>query len=135
MSIITNILKPVDIEEEIRLALTDYMTVFCRPLPEKFQTPCLLVVATGGTSNNKVDTFTVSLDARSESNAEAYDLLAKALGILEQQARNQTGALRNVIINGLARWGTDPVRPDLNLCTATVLVTAHREEYTVPEES
>ena len=70
-----NILKPVDIEEEIRLALTDYMTVFCRPLPEKFQTPCLLVVATGGTSNNKVDTFTVSLDARSKSNAEAYDLL------------------------------------------------------------
>jgi len=130
-----NILKPVDIEEEVRLALSDYMTAYCRPLPEKFQTPCVLVTATGGTSNNKVDTFIVTLDSRSKSNAEAYDLLAKALGILEKQAQNQVGALRHVILNSLARWGTDPVRPDINLCTATVLVTAHREEYTVPEES
>ena len=52
-----------------------------------------------------------------------------ALGLLEAQASNQFGALRNVSINSLARWGNDPARPDLKLCTLTVLVTAHRESF------
>lgn len=122
-----NILKPIDIEEEIRLALKDYFTVYCRPLPKNFPLPCLLVTATGGTTSNNVDTFTVTLDARAETDAEAYDLITTALGALETQAKNQVGNLRHAIINGLASWGSDPVRPDLKLCTATVLVTCHRE--------
>lgn len=130
-----NILKPVDIEEEIRLALKDYLTAYVRPLPKNYALPNVLITATGGTTSNQVDTFTVTLDARAETDAEAYDLLTTALGVLEEQARTQPGALRNAIINSLARWGTDPVRPDLKLCTATVLVTAHRAPSSVTQES
>ena len=128
-----NILKPVDIEEQIRLALESYLTVYCRPLPASFSTPCILVTAAGGSSRDQVDTFTVSIDARAETDAEAYDTLATAIGILEEQANQQAGALRNATINSLARWGNNPVRPDLKLCTATMIVTAHREAVNVPQ--
>lgn len=128
-----NILKPVDIEEQIRLALENYLTVYCQPLPASFSTPCILVTAAGGSSRDQVDTFTVSIDARAETDAEAYDTLATAIGILEEQANQQAGALRNATINSLARWGNDPVRPDLKLCTATMIVTAHREAVNVPQ--
>lgn len=130
-----NILRPVDIEEEARLALKDYFPTYVRPLPANYTLPCLLLTATGGTSNNEVDTFMLTLDARAETDAEAYELITTALGALENQGKNQFGALRNVILNSLARWGTDPVRPDLKLCTATVLVTCHREAYEISEES
>lgn len=128
-----NILRPVDIENEIRLALTNYFQVYCRPLPENYVLPNVLVSCTGGTTRNEVDTFTVVLDARAETDASAYALLSDALGVLAEQANRQVGALRNVSINSLARWGSDPVRPDLKLCTATVLVVAHREAATISE--
>lgn len=130
-----NILRPIDIEDEARQALSDYFTVYNRPLPANYTLPCLLITATGGTSNNEVDTFTLTLDARAETDAEAYELLTTALGTLEEQAKNNVGALRHLVINSLARWGSDPVRPDLKLCTATVLVTCHREAYEIPEQS
>ena len=130
-----NILRPVDIEDVVRLALTDYLNVFCRPLPEKFLTPCLLVSATGGTSKDTIDSFNVSLSARAETDAESYEYLRTAIGILEEQARRQVGALRSVNINSIGQWGTDPVRPDLKLSTATVIVTAHRETFEIKEES
>lgn len=120
------ILKPIDIEDEARLALADYMTAYCRPLPSDYALPCILVSATGGSSDDTIDTFTLSIDSRAETDAEAYDYLTDALGVLEAQAEKQTGALRHIMINSLARWGVDPVRPDLKLCTATVLVTVHR---------
>ena len=130
-----NILRPVDIEDEIRLALTYYLSVYVRPLPEKFLTPCLLVSATGGTSKDTIDSFNVSLSARAETDAESYEYLRTAIGILEEQARQQVGALRSVNINSIGQWGTDPVRPDLKLSTATVIVTAHRETFEIKEES
>ena len=130
-----NILRPVDIEDEIRQAMTDYLTVYVRPLPENFVTPSILVTATGGSSENEIDTFTVVLDARAETDAAAYELIRTAQGLLEHQAATQVGALRHVSINSLARWGNDPVRPDLKLCTLTVLVTAHKESFTIEEES
>ena len=128
-----NILKPVDIENEVRLALADYFETYCPPLPERYGLPNLLIRCTGGTTRNTVDTFTVVLDARAETDASAYDLLSSALGVLEEQANRQVGALRNVMINSLARWGSDPARPDLKLCTATVLVVAHREAAEIQE--
>ena len=130
-----NILKPVDIEEQVRLALADYLTAYVRPLPASYSLPCVLITAAGGSSRDQVDTFTVSIDARAETDGGAYDTLTTALGILEEQGNQQAGALRNVTINSLARWGNDPVRPDLKLCTATVLITAHRDAVTVPEDS
>jgi len=130
-----NILRPYDIEEQIRTALSGYFTVYARPLPKTYPLPCLLITAVGGRTSDTIDTFTVTLDARAETDAEAYELISNALGVLEAQASSQVGALRNVIINSLARWGSDPVRPDLKLCTATVLVTAHREAHEITEES
>ena len=130
-----NILKPVDIENEIRLALKDYLTAYVRPLPKTYTLPNVLITATGGRSTDTIDTFTVSLDARAETDADAFDTLGTALGVLEKQAQNQIGALRHVTINSLARWGADPVRPDLKLCTATVLVTVHREACEITNNS
>ena len=128
-----NILRPVDIENEARKALMDYMTVYCRPLPENYSLPCILVSATGGSSDNTIDTFTLRLDSRAETAEDAYEYLATALGLLEAQADAHTGALRHVITNSLASWGSDPVRPDLKLCTATLLVTAHRESFEISD--
>lgn len=127
-----NILKPVDIEDEIRLSLKDYVKVYCRPLPETYELPNVLISATGGSSKDTIDTFTVSLDTRAETEAEAYNVMSTVIGLLQQQGANQVGALRNVSLNSLARWGSDPVRPDLKLCTATVIVTAHRQSQTIP---
>lgn len=127
------ILRPTDIEDEIRRALADYMTVYVRPLPAKFTTPCILVTATGGSSTNEIDSFNVTLDARATTDEESYSLIRTAQGILEAQGSNQFGAIRNVSINSLARWGSDPVRPDLKLSTLTVVVTAHREEIAISE--
>lgn len=126
-----NILRPVDIEDEIRRALADYMAAYVRPLPADFTTPCILVTATGGSSENTVDTFAVVLDARAETDEAAFSLLRTALGIVEAQACAQFGALRNVSINNLTRWGNDPARPDLKLCTATITVVAHREKIQI----
>lgn len=130
-----DIMRPCDIEDEIRKALTGYLTVYVRPLPENFQTPSILVTATGGNSQKTIDTFMVDLDSRAETDVEADELLRNALGILEAQTANQFGALRNITINSLANWGSDPVRPDLKLRTMSVLVTAHRESLTISSSS
>lgn len=127
-----NILKPTDIENEIRLALKDYITVYVRPLPKGFILPSVLITATGGNSADTIDAFTVVIDARAETDEAAVDLINTAVGLLEAQAANQVGALRSVKINSLARWGNDPARPDLKLCTATLVVRAHREAVTIP---
>lgn len=129
------ILRPIDIEDEIRRALESYLTVYVRPLPANFSIPCILVTATGGQSSNTIDTFQVTLDSRAKTDEEAFSLIRTAQGLLESQSCSQFGALRNVTVNSLARWGSDPARPDLKLCTLTVLVTTHREEFEIPEES
>lgn len=126
-----NILRPIDIEDEIRLALNDHFTTYVRPLPEKYTLPNLLITATGGTSKDTIDTFIVTIDARGETDASAYITLSNALGVLEKKANMQSGNLRNVAINSLTRWGNDPVRPDLKLCTGTVVVTCHRESFDI----
>lgn len=128
-----NILRPVDIEEEIRKALNGYFATYVRPLPAKYTLPNLLIAATGGSTSNTVDTFTVTLQARATEDADALETLRTALGVLEYQAGAQVGALRNVVINSLASWGNDPARPDLKLCSATVLVTAHRESFEISD--
>ena len=126
-----NILRPTDIEDEIRKALKDTFTVYVRPLPKDFSVPSLLITATGGTTAQTVDNFTVTIDARAETDAEADELIRNAIGVLEYQARQQVGALRFVELNALANWRTDLVRPDLKMRTATARVLAHREEITI----
>ena len=127
------ILKQVDIEDEIRLALTDYFEAYCRPLPETYGLPNVLIEQTGGGSDNQIDTFQVKLSVRAETAADASDVMRDVLGVLQVRVNEQFGALRYMSLNSLASWGNDPVRPDLKLCTAMVLVTAHREPFTIPE--
>ena len=128
-----NILRPVDIENEVRLALNDYFEVYCRPLPKTYNLPNILVEQTGGSTSDTVDTFQVKLSVRAKTDGDAIDTLRTALGVLEAQTEEQVGALRHMSLNSLASWGSDPVRPDLKLCTATILVIAHRELFEIDE--
>ena len=125
--------KSIDIEDEIRKALTDLLTVYVRPLPKDFVTPSILVELLGGTSTNLVDTFTVRLSSRAEEESDALELLRTALGVLEYQTKNQFGLLRFSTEQALMNWGNDPVRPDLCLCQATVQVVAHKEQVEIEE--
>ena len=130
-----NILQPIDVEEEARVALKDYVTAYVRPLPENYTLPCVLITATGGSTKDTIDTPVLTLSARGKTDAEALNTLQTALGVLEAQAEAQTGNLRHVTINSLAQWGTDPVRKDVKLCTATVLVTCHRAPKTIQSKT
>ena len=127
------IYKSIDIEDEIRMALTDYLTVYVRPLPADFTTPSILVEMLGGTSANLVDTFTVRLSSRAEEESDALELLRTALGVLDNKARFQFGKLRFETEQNLSNWGKDPIRPDLCLCQATVQVVAHKEQVEIEE--
>lgn len=127
-----NILIPIDIEDEVRQALSPYFAnVVAGDLPPNFPTPILRVRQTGGGTANTIDNFNVSIDARAETDVGALDLIRKAQGVLEAQCKAQFGSLRHVVINSLAQWGSDPVRPDLKLCTLTCTVTAHRESLNI----
>ena len=128
-----NILKSVDIEEEIRVAIKDYVKTYVRPLPEGFKTPSVLVELMGGTSDNTIDSFLVRLSARAKSDAEALDTLRTALGVLDAQTKSQAGELRFSVENNLMSWGNDAVRPDLCLATATVSVVAHKQIVEIDE--
>lgn len=125
-----NILINIDIENAIRLALKDYFTIYCLPLPEKFKTPSLLVQRVGGTEDNKIDTFSVTLDARAKTEKEADELLRMAIGTLKEIAKMQTTEIRAVTVNASGSWGKDPVRPDLAMCTARLEVVAHQTKTT-----
>lgn len=123
-----NILIPIDIEDECRLALKPYFpNVDAGDLSDDFKVPHLRVRMTGGGTADTIDKFNITLDARANTDAEANDLIRKAQGVLEYQCKAQFGALRHIDINSLASWGSDPVRPDLKLCTLTATITAHRE--------
>ena len=118
--------KAVDIENEIRLALDDYFEAYCRPLPETYGLPNVLVEQTGGTTSNTIDSFQIKLSIRAKTDEEALDTMHDVIGVLEYQAEHQFGALRHFSVNSMASWGSDPVRPDLKLCTVTAIVIAHR---------
>ena len=126
-----NINRQIDIENEIRLALIDHFETYCRPLPERYGLPNVLVEQTGGTTLNTIDAFQVKLSVRARTDEEAMNTLRDVIGVLEYQADHQFGALRHISVNSLASWGSDPTRPDLRLCTMTAIVTAHREKIEI----
>lgn len=119
--------RSIDIEDVIRAALTEYLTIYCLPLPENFSLPCILVQQVGGSDLSTIDTFEVVLDSRAENEAEALTLLRDAVGILRAVAAKQKTPLRYVSVNSSGSWGSDPVRPDLAMCSARLSVTAHLE--------
>lgn len=115
----------IDIENEIREALTPYVTAYCRPLPAQFTVPSIEIRKIGGSERDTINSFMVTLYARAESEAAADELLRKTVGLLKTIAKNQSSALRHVTINAGGSWGNDPARPDLAMCSATLVVVAH----------
>ena len=115
-----------DIEDICREALSLYLTAYCPPLPAEFPLPCVLVRQAGGSVRDTIDTFTVTVDARAETEAEAMTTLRAAIGVLQAVADAQTTPIRVVGINSSGSWGQDPVRPELAMCSATLRITAHQ---------
>ena len=126
-----DIVRSIDIENVVRTALSDYFDIYCRPLPSKFKTPSLLVQRVGGTEKNTIDTIDIVLDSRAKDPAVADELLRNAIGTLKQIAKDQTTPIRAVSVNSAGSWGTDPVRPDLAMCSARLNITAHQEKTTI----
>ena len=124
--------RSVDIEDEIRKALKDHMTAYCKPLPANFSLPCVEITQVGGTDvEGFVDTFDVTLDARADNAADANEAYRNAIGVLREVARQQTTAIRHVEVNASGSWGTDPQRPDLAMYSARLRVVAHLEQVTI----
>lgn len=123
--------RSIDVEDEVRQALSGHVKAYCRPLPKDFTVPSILVQQVGGTDANTIDSFEVVLDARAETDVEANETLRNAIGILKAVTANQTTALRHVSVNSSGSWGNDPVRPDLAMCSARIRVIAHEERTEV----
>ena len=124
--------RPVDIEDEVRNALKANLTIYCRPLPANFTTPCILVTQVGGVEENgQIDMFDVTLDSRAKTAAAANETLRNAIGLLRKAAGDQTTAIRHVEVNSSGNWGVDPVRPDLSMYSARLRIWAHLESKTL----
>lgn len=124
--------RSVDIEDEVRIALKDHLTAYCRPLPKDFSLPCILITQVGGTDQDgQIDTFEVTLDARASNAADANETLRNAIGVLRKAAGDQTTAIRFVEVNSSGSWGSDPARPDLSMCSARLRVVAHLETKSI----
>lgn len=122
--------RSIDIEEAIRLALSSKLAhVYVRPLPKDFEVPSVLIQQVGGTELNTIDTASIKLDARAETEAEASELLRTAIASLKKAINEGDTAIRFFEVNSSGSWGSDPVRPDLAMCTALLRVVAHQEDF------
>ena len=123
--------RNIDIENEVRKVLKDYMTTYCPPLPKNFTVPSILVTQVGGTDENKISQFDVTLDSRAKDEETAMLNLRNAIGILKAVAGQQTTGISYIEVNSSASWGADPVRPELAMCSARLSVLAHEENVEV----
>lgn len=126
-----NILVSNDIEFEVQQALSEYFTIYCRPLPEDYSLPNLLVTQVGGNDSNTIDFYEVVIDSRAETDGEANEYLRKAIGTLKAIAKQQNTVIRLVRVNTSGSWGNDPVRPDLSMCSARLEIWAHLQTDTI----
>lgn len=126
-----NILTSIDIEDAIREALSDKFAIYCRPLPADFKMPCILITAVGGRETDTISTFLVSVDARAKTDAECYEYIRKVVGAIIASANADGVKYNHASVNSLAKWGNDPARPDIKLCTATLEVIAHKQTITI----
>ena len=126
-----NINISIDIEDEVRKALSPFFQIYCRPLPENLKTPSITVTQVGGSDTHKIDTFEVTLDSRAKVEGEALELLRKAIGTLRKVAEEQTTAIRYVSVNSSGSWGNDPTRPDLAMCSARLQIVALLDTATI----
>ena len=128
------IYKSIDIEEEVRQALELYLNAYCRPLPAEYLLPNILISQVGGSDSQTIDTFSVVIDSRAETEAEALDYLNQATALLKAIAKEQTTAMRHVTVNSIGSWGRDPVRPDLAMCSARLEIVAHQREMEAEQQ-
>jgi hypothetical protein len=126
-----DILVSNDIEFEVQQALSEYFTIYCRPLPEDYSLPNLLVTQVGGNDSNTIDFYEVVIDSRAETDGEANEYLRKAIGTLKAIAKQQNTVIRLVRVNTSGSWGNDPVRPDLSMCSARLEIWAHLQKDTI----
>ena len=121
----------VDIEYEVQKILDSFLTVYCRPLPADFTTPCILVTQVGGSDRDTIDNFQIVLDSRAQRASQAIALLNKAVGVLRKVSRESTTPVRHIQVTSSGSWGVDPARPDIAMCSARLSVTAHLENTTI----
>jgi hypothetical protein len=126
-----DILVSNDIEFEVQQALSEYFTIYCRPLPEDYSLPNLLVTQVGGNDSDTIDFYEVVIDSRAETDGEANEYLRKAIGTLKAIAKQQNTVIRLVRVNTSGSWGNDPVRPDLSMCSARLEIWAHLQKDTI----
>ncbi|MCF0174247.1 MAG: hypothetical protein HUJ95_02800 [Bacteroidales bacterium] len=119
------IIRPPDTEYEIQRDLAPYFTVYCRPLPEQYTLPCLLITLVGGSERNMVDSVDFTIDSRAETAGEASEYLRNAIGVLKALYGHYTQ------INTIGAWGKDPMRPDINMEQARMRVYVHPEKVEV----
>lgn len=123
--------RSIDIEDAVRLVLSDYFNAYCRPLPENYRLPNLLITHVGGTLGNGLSTFEVVIDARAATDYEAVEYLHNAVGVLRSRAGARDNPIRHVAVISSGSWGSDPVRPDLSMYSARLEITAHLEQKTI----
>ena len=130
--------RSVDIEDAVREILAGAgITTYCRPLPKDFELPSVLVQSIGGTTEENwsglevMDNFTIVLDSRAETENDALLTLRNAIGVLKAVAAEQSAVIRYVSLNTQYSWGSDPVRPDLAMCSANLSIRAHSESITI----
>lgn len=123
--------RSIDVEDAVRVALADHLTVYCRPLPADFTLPSILVTQVGGGDADQIDAFEVVLDSRAVTEAEAMEYLRNATGVLKAKAGGSDTPIRHVNVTSSGAWAYDPARPDLAMCSARMVVIAHLEETTI----
>ena len=119
--------RSIDIEDVVREILASYMIAYCLPLPETVALPSVAVEQVGGISANTIDQFDVVLDARAEDEATALLTVRNAVGILKKAAADQTSSIHHVAEKSKPSWMPDTVRPDVAMCRARLVITAHQE--------
>lgn len=123
--------RSIDVENAVWEALKDYLTAYCRPLPADFAIPSILVTQVGGGDTDEIDAFEIVLDSRAEHEADALEYLRNAIGVLKAAAGGDSTPIRHVTVTSSGSWGADPVRPELAMCSARMVVIAHLEETTL----
>lgn len=123
--------RSIDIEDVVRGALAPYMTAYCPPLPKTVALPSIEVEMVGGSNSDTIDRFDIVLDARAEREYDALELMRNAIGILKKVASDQTTAMHYCSENTKPVWIEDPTRPDVAMCRARLMISAHEETETL----
>ena len=118
--------RTYDVENVVREALKPYFEIYCRPLPENFKVPSLLVTIVGGTDENTIDSIDIVIDSRAEHEVEAIEMLLDAVGVLNNVVKTQDTPIRYVVTNSICSWGKDISRPDLVMCSARLTIYLHK---------